>query len=208
MHCDDFLRLLNHDVESRQTPSTELSEHPLHCSNPSCREAWQDWLLLREALAAWKCRPAGRVDLADRVLEQLAGSLPAATGRVDQAHRQRPPRGTAIALSLAAAGVVIALTLFVVPASRPQWAQSPHGTPAIPEKLSNERERIREVGTMYAGLIEGASERMTGLLSSLLVPEEESQSSGSGLEWLKDWEEPLKPLQETLQELTAEISES
>ncbi|WP_437186307.1 hypothetical protein SH668x_003455 [Planctomicrobium sp. SH668] len=58
MNCHTFQSELENCIEQRSTPSLELQAHSSECIDPECRDAWDDFLLLGEAIPRWKAMAA------------------------------------------------------------------------------------------------------------------------------------------------------
>ncbi len=69
LHCNEFGRLLEAAVESRQPADLRLREHAAECEN--CRAAWEQYLILEDALRAWTTSTP-EADLFEPVLSKLA----------------------------------------------------------------------------------------------------------------------------------------
>ena len=120
MNCNEFQSQLDQALDERQPSDQELlSGHAASC--PACQRLWDDWLLLEQAVNAWKDRPTTvEVDLTDRVIDAARGEgLVSANGMpVDSAPVIDPPdigtrrRGLLPLIVTAALVLIAALVVF------------------------------------------------------------------------------------------------
>jgi len=54
MNCQDFQTRLDHTFAIRDGLDLELQQHGETCCQPACRRAWEDFLLLKEAIQDWR----------------------------------------------------------------------------------------------------------------------------------------------------------
>ena len=224
MNCEVFQRVLAESVEQRRAPQERVRRHAAECPLKDCREAWENFVLLEQAISNWKT-PLERVDFTDRVLHDYESTIPLPSRPHDAAHAERQPKRTPSRqsrLAWGACGISVACALLAVIAMQPSArfldpqrheyhgavaestppATGPHATQVT------EKSELQDIETLYASWISDASTRVTDTVAFVLPVDDATsaapdQEADSG--WLGRWQQRLKPweqkLDDTLQRL-------
>lgn len=183
MNCLEFQQRLEAAVDERQLPtSKDFTEHAAVCF--SCREAWDDFLLLESAIAGWRGKRLD-VDLTERVLadfrtmraEQSVVSEPSAAVTLVRVTESASGLKWWPMLIPAVAALAIAVTVLVNRngSDEVQLAQSGTTPTVKPEEFADLNEIVDDAKSAWLGLARTTAARTSGL--SVFLPSLRSSAS-------------------------------
>lgn len=218
MHCGEFQSRLEQAVELRLDPTTELRQHGETCTQPMCREAWEDWVLLAQVLPDW-CR------------QQQKENVNPAAHRISAIRRENPRdwrRTSRVPLTLAAASLLVAFAInplvlqLFFRAEHAAIATRQRSWPSSQFLLGHHKDAPHDLdqdGTSVPGLSESTAStslgqagfsidwiaeaplQVTSSMAYVLLgtsePVHEPRSSGTS--WLENWPEQLMPVKEDVE---------
>lgn len=210
MQCTLFRSLLHQSIESHNdSVSEEVRSHGTTCGDESCREAWDDHVLLSSAISQWKSE-LPTVDLTDRVMQQLCSPAVSisetSVGQTSvtlksyfeqswqdfQAPQQRP---WAAALSVAAALLVIVAMIVSLPHSPyAQIAVRQRNNPTIGDSVPQLASHTNEAPDVAVATVEWAQQASLLMADAIVSIPEHSQSLVPGESWEIDWKQKLEPI--------------
>lgn len=216
MNCKEFQTALMSAVERREPVSFAARRHGDTCASANCRRLWSEHLLLEAAVTSWT-ESVPRVELQDAVLRQmrLAVAPEAVRSQSPNTAKQQPRMSGWLPVASVTAALALLAALFQLPIdSRPRVAEKPPVRVA-PKQVaaatsaddttvaeSSSDEVLREVGSKWAGWMEGATARITDTVTYVITPMQAPMDSAPGMEapadWLKRWGEQLEPLENSL----------
>lgn len=216
MNCTQFQQQLEAAVDNRQlAQSPELSEHTTTCF--SCRELWDEYLLLETAIAQWRGTRLD-LDLTDRVLaayraERATAPVaimtsnqtttpPPSESQVTLVRVPTPASGTRWWPMLIPAIAALALAVMVLisrEGSRERQVVQPDIKPSMPpEELADLSEIVDDAKSAWLGLARSTADRTRGLsvfIPSLRsAPGDEAPSPPMDVDMLEDMHPGLKPV--------------
>lgn len=220
MNCDEFRTNLLQCTERRQGASTAIQHHAESCHSDECRQLWREQVLLDEAITAWK-RAVPRVQLQNAVLQHVRTQRTSLRSKSGQGDRSRlsPAKASGwLAMGSLTAAAALILAVLHLPVQRDRIiaqhaskdaAMGPlggpgGGSPARSSADSNPSpdEVLREVGSKWAGLMEGATTRITDTVTYVINPTDLRMDPMPGMGttsgWLKTWSERLEPIEDSL----------
>jgi hypothetical protein len=223
MNCEKFLALLAQSIETRSPVSSAVQEHGQHCPQQECRSQWREFVLLENALAAWKSSIPS-VDFVHRVTSELSVHKPVQPSRpqveilpiqATSTHRFRLLASVASLCGVVAMLLALATGLQPlgkddlarnVPASAPETeVNSPRQFVAVPP----EQEALVAISSQCVGWVEGATHRVTDLVTYVIYPENSPMDQIPPQEvprnWFRNWEERLQPLENSLDRTLREL---
>lgn len=223
MRCDEFEMVLKELIETKAPIPAEVREHGTCCDSTNCRTAWQDHLLLESLLPYWKelSLPVG---FTDRVMQAVgsdkrsAGTEPVARGGVATADSVASARfSNWLSTATAALAVASLMAVIWVPSAEKGGSDS-----HLRNRLwsSTEPESLRhglptgipldEVHEVYAGWMEGASNRLRQTATLVLLEDAEvsDPTSKSSAGWLGTWSKRIEEYETEIGETFLKFVES